>query len=321
MPTLEEVGSTRGPDKNQVFEAYEELLNKLSNSKPAPTVEEKKVVEEKKQVVETAVKEAGDGDELAKHVAALKTKLNKDLDDIEVKLLAEQKKFATLQQAITIQSAELNDLYAIRPRADTLAALLAAHKEKSVTLEQEINQKRAMWAKEQETHDNLRKDQEAHLIRTRQREEENYLYNRDIFRRKEQEEYELQKRQLEHELNAKRVTLEESFRDREAKMSMRETSIIAREDELQKLTDEVRNFPERILAEKQEAERILADKLQIKYEYEAKLLQKEFEVERQFHKQALADLEKKIEHLESLNYSFKPLAYNPNTPSAKDVMV
>jgi hypothetical protein len=240
MPTLEEVGSTRGPDKNQVFEAYEELLNKLSNSKPAPTVEEKKVVEEKKQVVETAVKEAGDGDELAKHVAALKTKLNKDLDDIEVKLLAEQKKFATLQQAITIQSAELNDLYAIRPRADTLAALLAAHKEKSVTLEQEINQKRAMWAKEQETHDNLRKDQEAHLIRTRQREEENYLYNRDIFRRKEQEEYELQKRQLEHELNAKRVTLEESFRDREAKMSMRETSIIAREDELQKLTDEVR---------------------------------------------------------------------------------
>jgi hypothetical protein len=285
-------------------------LNKLSNTKPAPTAEEKKVVEEKKQVVETAVKEASDGDELAKHLIALKTKLNKDLDDVEVKLLAEQKKFATIQQAIGIQSKKLDELYNIVPQADTLAALIAAHKEKSVTLEQEINQKRALWAKEQETSDALRKDQETHLIRTRQREEENYLYNRDIFRRKEQEDYEVQKKQLEQELNAKRLTLEESFRDREAKMSMRETTILAREDEIQKLNDEVRNFPERIQAAVQDAERILGEKLAIKYEYEAKLLQKEFEVERQFHKQALSELERKIDHLETLNYSFKPIAYN-----------
>ncbi len=313
MSILEEVGSARGPDKNQVFEAYEELLNKLSNTKPAPTAEEKKVVEEKKQVVETAVKEASDGDELAKHLIALKTKLNKDLDDVEVKLLAEQKKFATIQQAIGIQSKKLDELYNIVPQADTLAALIAAHKEKSVTLEQEINQKRALWAKEQETTENLRKDQEAHLIRTRQREEENYLYNRDIFRRKEQEEYEIQKKQLEQELNAKRLTLEESFREREAKMTMRETTILAREDEIQKINEEIHNFPERIQAATQEAEKILGDKLAIKYEYEAKLLQKEFEVERQYHKQALAELERKIEHLETLNYSFKPIAYNTTT--------
>jgi hypothetical protein len=313
MSKLEEVGLTRGQDnRTQVFEAYEELLNKLSNSKPAPTVEEKKVVEEKKQVVETAVKEASDGDELAKHLTALKTTLNRELDDVVTKLISEQKKFATVQKALTIQTQELDEAYAIRPQADTLAALIAAHREKSVTLDQEINQKRAMWTKEQETHDNLRKEQETNLIRTRQREEENYLYNRDIFRRKEQEEYEQQKKQLEQELNAKRLALEESFRDREAKMSMRETSIVAREDEFQKLNEEVRNFPERIQAAQQEAEKILGDKLQIKFEYEAKLLQKEFEVERQFHKQALVELERKIEHLESLNYSFKPLAYNTN---------
>jgi hypothetical protein len=310
---LEEVGSR--DSKNEVFAAYDELLKKLSDSKPAPTVQEQKVVEEKKQVVETAVKECSD--ELPKHLIALKNSLNKSLDEVETKLLAEQKKFATLQQAITIQSKKLDDIFGIEPQAETLAALLAAYKEKSVTLEQEIIQRRAMWAKEQETHDVLRKDQEAQLIKTRQREEENYMYNRDIFRRKEQEEYELKKRELEQELQAKRTTLEESFRDREAKLAMRENTIVTRESEFQQLQDEVRNFPERILAAKQEAERITSDKLEIKFEYEVKLLQQKFDVERDFHKQNIAKFEAEIEHLQSLNYSFKPFAYNPNsTPTA-----
>jgi hypothetical protein len=307
---LEEVGSR--DSKNEVFAAYDELLKKMS---AAPTAQEQKVVEEKKQVVETAVKECSD--ELPKHLIALKNSLNKSLDEIESKLLAEQKKFATLQQAITIQSKKLDDAFGIEPHAESLAALLAAYKEKSVTLEQEITQDRALWQKEKETHEALRKDQEAQQIKTRQREEENYMYNRDIFRRKEQEEYELKKRELEQELQAKRTTLEESFRDREAKLAMRETTIVARESEFQQMQDEVRNFPERLEAAKLEAERILGEKLQLKNEYEIKLLQKEFDVEREFHKQALAKFQAEIEHLQSLNYSFKPFAYNPNsTPTA-----
>jgi hypothetical protein len=303
---LEEVGSR--DSKNEVFAAYDELLKKMSAT---PSAQEQKVVEEKKQVVETAVKECSD--ELPKHLIALKNSLNKSLDEIESKLLAEQKKFSTLQQAITIQSKKLDDAFGIEPHAESLAVLLAAYKEKSVTLEQEINQERALWQKEQETHEALRKDQEAQQIKTRQREEENYMYNRDIFRRKEQEEYELKKRELEQELQAKRTTLEESFRDREAKLAMRETTILARESEFQQMQDEVRNFPERLDAAKQEAERIQGEKLQLKYEYEAKLLKKEFDVERDFHRQAVAKLQAEIEHLQSLNYSFKPFAYNPNS--------
>jgi hypothetical protein len=312
MSILEEVGNRDSGSKNEVFAAYDDLLRKLSDSKPAPTRQEEKAVEEKKVVVETAVKETN-ADELPKHLVALKSSLNKSLDDIETKLLAEQKKFVTLQQAIAIQSQELNRLYEIKPHADSLAALIGAHKEKSVSLENDITQRRSVWQKEQEAHETLRKDQEAHLIKTRQREEENYLYNRDIFRRKEQEEYEMKKRELEQELHARRITQEETFRDREAKLAMRETSLAAREQEFQQLQEQVRDFPERIQQAAQEAEKILGDKLAIKFDYEARLLHKEFEVERQFHQQAINALEAKIEHLESLNYSFKPLAYNTNS--------
>lgn len=291
--------------KNKVFEAYDELLQKLKATTKTPTAikQEEQVVAEKKVVVETAAKETAD--ELAKHLTNLKNSLNHALDDIEVKLNTEKKKFETLQQAIAIQSKELNDLYEIKPQADTLAALVMAYNEKSITLEQEITQRKQQWQKEQVIRDE-----------GRIREEDSFNYNRELFRRKEQEEYDAQKRRLEQELNDRQVKQDEFHKAREAELAVRVAKVAARELEFQQLQEEVRTFPDRIQQAIDEAERVQAEKLAIKFEYEAKLLHKDFDVERQVHAQTVSTLEARIEHLESLNYSFKPFAYNPNTASA-----
>jgi hypothetical protein len=316
--TVKETGTKDADSKNKVFEAYDELLQKLKATTKTPTVikQEEKVVEEKKVVVETAARETPD--ELAKHLISLKKTLNQSLDEIETKLNTEKKKFETLRQAVEIQNKELSDLYEIRPQADTLAALVMAYKEKSVSLEQEIKQKRLQWQREQEVQEETRKEYETQTQKSRQREEENYIYNRDIFRRKEQEEYEAQKRLNEQELTARRFELEEANKTREAALIVRESKIANRENDIKQLQEEVRNFPERLQQAAMDAERILAEKLEIKFQYEAKLLHKDFDVERELYKQNIAALEAKIKHLESLNYSFKPLAYNTDKVAVDD---
>jgi hypothetical protein len=309
----QEEGTEQTDSKNEVFAAYDELLQKLKATNKTPVAvlqQEEKILQEKREIVESAAVQTSD--ELAYHLISLKNTLNTQLDEIEIKLNTEKKKFETLQQAISIQSKELNDLYEIKPQADTLAALVMAYKEKSVTLEQEIKLKRQQWQKEQEAQEEARREYESQTQKTRQREEENYNYNRDIFRRKEQEEYEVQKRAAE-QLQARRYELEEAYRARDAALNARETKIGTREIEFQQLQDEVRNFPDRLQQATAEAERITGEKLAIKFEYEAKLLQRDFEAERQLHRQAISLLESKIEHLVSLNYSFKPLAYNTDS--------
>ncbi len=418
----EEIRIQETTTKNEVFAAYDELLRKLKNTQKS-TKQDEKIVEEKKAVVETAIKESGD--DLGKHLFSLKSALNKSLEDIELKLLAEQRKFVTLQQAVDIQNKELLELYEIRKNADSLAALMQA-----------ISQKKALWEKEQKDYDTTRRDKHSQLEKERQREEETYIYNRDLTRRKEEsdfdekmrraelalEEKRLQqedkfreredkilarerdfqfqfdtaKRDLEQEILTRRSEIEEAFNQREQEFASRETdiakrdresqhrselavralelelatmraeaeegfknreaeleaerremerqatmalrqmeeefakacrateealrgresAITAREHELQKLHEQVANFPEVLRREILEAERIQSDQLAVKFQYETKILQKEFEAERKVLKTEIAALNDKLEQVEANNYSFKPLAYA--TPTVED---
>ncbi len=300
---------SEGP-KNEVFTAYNELLQKLKETKKTHSVIEEKIIEEKKQVVEIAVKETIT-DDLATHLKNLKTSLNNSLDEVESKLLAEKNKFANLEQAIAIQTKELNDLYEIKPAADTLSVLLTAHKEKSITLEHDITQKKRAWKKEQEEFETNYRNQQAQIKKEQVREEEEYIYRRDLLRQKEQEQYESNKRNLENELTIRRLQVEEELRMREAK-------IAAREYEFAQLKDKIEQFSGELQRVAAETERNVAERERIKYEYETKLMEKDFENERKAHQQIITAYEAQLEHLKSSNYSFKSLSINPqNAPDDK----
>jgi len=347
--------------KNDVFNAYNELLRKLQDTPKVTTPEiqeeqivEQQIVEEEKFVVATAVKETSTG--ITEHVANLKSSVNDFLGDIENKLHLEQEKVETLRKAIIIQNQHLEDLYEIRVNADTLAALVLANKEKAVSLEQEISFKRQQWQKEQDDHELKTKDRDDWQARERQREEEEYTSRRDILREKSLGEQDLAERQLKHELESRRFHLEEEFRLRESKveeelrlregkvvskeldmqnqlettkrhleqeystkrahteeeLKKRERGIIQSEQEFLLLKERVDKFPEEMQHLVTTAEERITKTLTLEFEYKTKLAEQEFETVNRLHKQALELLEAKNEHLESLNYSFKPMAYNPS---------
>ena len=202
--------------KNEILDAYHELLEKVKQTKKLNKQEEK-VIADKKAIVEAATIDSPD--EIVKGLASLKLTINKSLKDLEDQLLTENQKLITLQKAITIQKQELEELYEIKVNANTLAALLLAQKEKSANFEkdikertaifeQEMQQKRASWKKEQEEFELITKEQENLTKKLKTREEEDYIYKRNLTRAKEQDCYLEQKQLLEKELTEKLLALE-----------------------------------------------------------------------------------------------------------------
>ena len=216
--------------KNQILDAYHEVLHRLKETKKI-SKQEQKAAEEKKEIVETASQQTTH--DIVQSLAELKLSLVKSLEDVEEKLLSSHKKLALLQQAIEIQTKDLSDIHEIKINSDTLAALLLAQAEKSSLFEkemkdrqqafdQEITQKRILWKKEQDEFELTKKDQEAQTKKSRQREEDEYHYQRDLLRQKEQDHYLMEKQSLEKELMAQRISLEKEFKEREEKITSQE---------------------------------------------------------------------------------------------------
>lgn len=281
--------------KNEILDAYHEVLQQLKEAKKITKTEIKRE-QDKQTVIEQASGHTTDG--IVKQVADLKLSLVKSLEALETQWLNEQKQLTQLQQAITVQTQDLEELYEIKVNADTLAALLEAQKQRQAAFDremteqrqhwqEEVAQQRGLWKQEQEATEQFRKEQEVLQKKTRQREEEAYSYQRDLERQKEQDQYEAQKHALEKELTEKRMQLESEFATREA-------AIAAKETELAHLTSEVEAFPARLQAAVAETNAQITERLQFKYEYEAKLTQKEGEGERKLHEQMIAALQAKI---------------------------
>jgi hypothetical protein len=286
--------------KNEILDAYNDLLKKMKETKKLNKQEEK-AREDKNEVVAVASKQTTS--EIIKKLADLKLSLVNSLEELEEKLLAEQKKLTTLQQAIDIQTKEIADIYEIKVNADTLAVLLMTQKEKSIrfenemkekqlTLEQEITQKKLAWKKEQEELEIERQEYEEQIKKLRKREEDSYQYNRDLTRRKERDLYDNEKQSLEKELIERRVALEKDFETREAK-------IIEQEEEFKKLIDQSKKFPEELEQAILSTENRITEKLKFKFDYETQLTQKEIEGERKLYQQMITALEAKVTHLEA----------------------
>lgn len=286
--------------KNEILEAYHEALEQLKSAKKA-SKQEIKSVEEKKETITKAVSHSTD--DIVKNIATLKLSLVRALEDIEEQLLVSHKQLMTLQQAIEIQSKELADLHEIKFNADSLAALLQAQKEKTVSFdkdikersfafEQEMAQKRTLWKKEQDEFELSHKENEQQTKKSRQREEDEYIYQRDLTRQKERDQYSLEKELLEKELTSKRSALEQEF-------STREANIVLQEQEFQALKQKAEKFPEELQKATQEATNSVTERLSFKFDYETKLAQKEVEGERKLSEQMIAALEAKVVHLES----------------------
>ena len=281
--------------KNEILEAYNELLKKVKEQKPIDRQAEKEKAE-KKEIVETAAQNSVE--KIVKDLAELKLTIAKSLDSMEEQLIGEFKKLNNTRRAIEIEQKNLEDIHEIRAEADSLAALLLAQKEKKQAFETEMEQKREVfeetmtdaklaWKKEQEEFERAKKEREEDIKKARKREEEEYAYNLQLERKKDQDAYAERKALQEKELEEKRLSLEKSWAEREA-------ALAAKEQELASLRQRVEAFPQELEQAVAAAEQAISEKLEFKYNYEAQMLAKETEGEKKLSQQIIASLQAKI---------------------------
>ncbi len=239
-----------------------------------------------------------------RNLAGLKVQIVKTIDDLEEKMIAEYRKFSGLQQAATEQAKILDELYGVQAEADSLAALVQAQKEKKAAFEaqmeqtktsfdEDMSEKRQYWKKEQEEFDLAKKERDAQLKKDRLREEEEYSYNLQLARKKDADEYEATKTALEKELSTKKSAFEKDWSEREAVLS-------SREEELSELRDKIAVFPKELEKAIKDTEKTVTERIEFKFKHDMQLIQKETEGEQKLHEQAVEALQSKIREQEEL---------------------
>lgn len=266
---IEEAAAAKNTDvKNEVLTAYNEVLRKLKVTKKVTQLEERQE-EEKKQIVEAAVKETPEV--VFRNFSDIKFSINEAISQLEAKMQVESEKLAKLHQVIEIKTRDLAEVNDIKVNVDTLTALMMAQKEKSDEFERELKERKQAL--------------EYELLQKRR-------------------EWDATRRDLEQEMESKRTVMEEEFKEREARilareaeyqqLKDREAAIVAREQEYRELKEKVERFPQELQRALQKTEQTVTEHVTLKYEYEAKLAQKEMDAERKVYQQTIAMLEAKI---------------------------
>jgi hypothetical protein len=281
--------------KTEILEAYQEMVAKAKEQKAADQKATRRENEEK-EVVGSASRNSVE--DIVGKLASLKLEIVKSIDGLEERLIAEHRRFTELRQAVSLQSAALEEMYGIQAEADGLSALILAQNQRKEAFEEEMEDKRfafdtdmaqrkLQWKKEQEEFEATRKERDGQLKKERQREEEEYTYNLQMVRKKESDAYEARKSALESELKEKKAQIEKGLAERESIVS-------SRENEFQELRAKVDLFPKELDKTVKETEKNITERLEFKYKYQAELTAKEIEGEKRLNKQIIAAHERKI---------------------------
>ncbi len=270
--------------KNEILQAYDELLKKVQEQKKQDT--KGTSVQEKKE--EMVKKASGMSNEaIVKDIAGLKISLNASLEKLEDSLLEEYRKFSEVKEALDSEIRRLEEVYQISVNVDSLAALLLAQKEKKEEFEREMQEKRSLfeqemktardsWQSEKQKFEESFKELKADKEKQRKREEEEYSYTLSVQRKKEENAYQEKKALLEKEIAEK----EKEWQEKEA--------------EFQRLQHEVEKFPKELETAVMQAKDVITKELSSKHKYEVDLSKKETDGEMKLMKQNIQALESKI---------------------------
>lgn len=269
--------------KQDMLDAYNELLNQLQEQRQAELKPEKKIEEKTmKQAVEAADALSTEG--IVQAVSNLKSESGKLLGHLSDRLEEEVSKYRQVRKAVEVKEQELREIYEIQRSASSLSALIEAQHQKregfeaemaarKEELEREIQDLRTEWEKEKRRHEAELKERDAAELKRREREKEEYLY---AFQREQQvakDQFQDEKANLERETQYRREQMEREIADREK-------AVVQREAELNELRQKVATFPQELESAINRAVKEAVERVQAEAKNREEFLKKEIEGER-----------------------------------------
>lgn len=272
---------TSSNTKKEMLEAYNTLKKELEEKASQVLKPEAIKVEKKKsEVVSVAENCASSG--IESQITDLKNSVSNALVEINDKLNDEIAKYSKIKQAVEFKEAELTEIYDIETAAFSLVALLEAHKQEELQVQQSMDVKKASfeseykqrkelleseyklkkeqfeaeivlkkesWTKEKEIHTTAVKERDLldEKKRTRELEEFSYSYKRDCELQKNKLNDELQS--LEKEISEQKGQFEKMTAEKELALSTRELEVAEREKGMDDLEAKVSAFPEQLTSQ------------------------------------------------------------------------
>lgn len=234
--------------KAQIMEAFEELeqenssletqikqLNKEKQAAAKSTISAIKEnnLAEVKSTMNNGQKAQQKIDRTIESLQLLQLGFGGAVSDLSEQLTAEASKLQELEELVGKEVEELQDLHDLEVSEDSLDTLIETYKDRAKafaeeksdrqeTLEQQIQELKKAWEKEQETHQREMKERNENRQKQRQRDAEEYRYNLELDRGLDREEYEQTKNGLYKELEETRQAQEKEWAERELAIADRE---------------------------------------------------------------------------------------------------
>jgi len=286
MATPKKVTARPRPSKAEVEQEFKELRREAEEAREATSP---KAVEQLR-LREVEVRRAVDGlsvEGVVQKLSGLGLEVSKSLADLADNLTTEVNRLGTAREAVEIEQKELEQLHKIDVAATALDQMVQDYSRQKEQLDAEIAAQRAAWEEEKAQGERDSKEQEEALKKQRQREIDEYEYRKTLERKKAQDKYDEEARQLENKNREKQEALEKSWREREAALKVQE-------QELVRLRKEAEEFPARL---KQESERAAAEARRVaqqEFDQQLTLLKKDGEAEKRVAELRIKTLEETL---------------------------
>ncbi len=224
-------------------------------------------------------------------------------NELSEQLTTKASRLSEIKQLVEEQSEQLKQLHDLEVAEDTLDNLIKSYEDNnsayqeeynqvSETLNQEIQELKETWLKEQDEYHRSVKERNENLNKNRQRDTSTYKYDLELARNLEVDEYEQQQKELYRELDEFQIETEKQWEEREKTISEKEKEF-----------DELKVKVDAFSQEKEAAIRKATEKGKGIAEYQAKikanLFAKEVEGEKASYELRIQSLEQTISNQEA----------------------
>jgi len=302
--------------KKEIIEKYTSLLDayKAEAQKAKETEKWQSEAEKYKEAMALQETQEATVESVTENVGKLKAQIKDTLNDLTEKLTSEAERLEQINMAVSLQEKRLKELYNLEEVSDALSKLTAAYEDrknaaeneyalrikqledeyegKRQALEKEINESRAQWEEERNQSEKELKEKKLLAKKAWEREEAEYIYERDRERKLEEDEYNEKKAALEKELRERK----EAF---EKEITSREDSIRAREAEYEELKKKASEFPSILKTEVAEAKKQTAFEVKKEMDQQIKILTTESNWQKKVFEQKIKFLEEAAESQEA----------------------
>ncbi len=269
-----------------VEKEFAEIQEQVESAREAPDTK----AEEAARLREAEVRGAIEGvtvEGIVQRISGLGLEVARALSDVSEKLTEETLLLASVREAVALERKELERLHKIDIAATALDQMIQDYTREKQRLEVEIAAQRMAWEQELERTERERREQEEALKKQRQRETEDYEYKKNLERKKAQDKYDEEVRQVEKKNAEKQETLEKSWK-------LREAALKEQEEELGRLRKESAELPARLQKEAAAAAVQARSETEARLEQQTVVLRKDAEAEQRLGELRVKTLEELV---------------------------